>query len=206
VRVRSKNSVGTSGPSNEVTISGPTGCPLPSAPANFTAAATGLLASFQWAAANGNPLSYILEAGTTSGAANLAAVDLGLTTQFATLAPPGVYFVRVRARNGCGLGPASNEVTLIVGCQAAPSPPPNLTATVVGRVVTLSWPAAAGQPTSYLVEAGLSSGASNVANVDVGTLLTLSANAPPGAFFVRVRARNACGTSGPSIEQTVVVP
>ena len=84
--------------------------------------------------------------------------------------------------------------------------PANLTATVAGNVVTLLWPAATGQPASYLVEVGSATGLSNLANVDVGNQLTLSASAPRGTYFVRVRARNACGTSGPSVEQTVVVP
>jgi hypothetical protein len=207
VRVKSRNSVGTSGPSNEITITGAAACTVvPGAPANFVAMASGFVASFQWAAASGNPTSYVLEAGSSPGATNVASVDVGLTTQFATPAPAGTYFVRVRARNACGLGPASNEVTLVVGCPGPPAAPSDLTFTVSGPVVTLSWPAAAGQPTSYVVEAGSASGSSNLVNVDVGNRLTISANALPGTYFVRVRARNQCGTSAPTIERTVVVP
>jgi hypothetical protein len=30
--------------------------------------------------------------------------------------------------------------------------------------------------------------------------------APPGTYFVRIRAQNACGTSAPSNEQAITVP
>jgi predicted phage tail protein len=206
VRVKARNSVGTSGPSNEITVTGVTGCALPGAPPNFVGSASGFFASFQWGAASGNPTSYVLEAGSSSGATNIATVDIGLTTQFATPAPAGTYFVRVRARNACGLGPVSNEVTLVVGCAGPPAPPASLTATVTGRVVTLTWSAGGGAPTSYVVEAGTASASSNLVNADVGNRLTISADAAPGTYFVRVRARNPCGTSVPSIERTVVVP
>jgi predicted phage tail protein len=206
VRVRSRNSVGTSSPSNEIVITGASGCPLPSAPATFTASAAGSVVSLAWTAAAGNATSYILEAGTSAGASNLANADLGLATQFMTVAPNGTYFLRIRARNACGLGPASHEVTLIVGCNAPPDAPANLVATVTGSTVLLSWPAATGQAASYAIEAGSAAGLSNLAQVDVGGLLAFTANAPPGTYFVRVRATNACGTGPPTVERTVIVP
>jgi hypothetical protein len=131
---------------------------------------------------------------------------VGLMTQLSLAAPFGTYFVRVRARNPCGLGPPSNEVMVVIGCSGPPSAPSNLTVTVTGRAVSLSWPAASGQPSSYLLQVGSASGASNLFNADVGNLLSLSAIVPPGTFFIRVRARSACGASGPSIERMVVVP
>jgi hypothetical protein len=72
--------------------------------------------------------------------------------------------------------------------------------------VVLGWSAASGEPAGYSIEAGSAPGASDLANVDVGNQLSFAADAPPGTSFVRVRARNACGTSGPSVERTVVVP
>jgi hypothetical protein len=206
VRVRSRNPVGTSGPSNEITISGPAGCALPPAPATFTAAASGLLVTLQWAAVAGGTTSYIVEAGSAPGGTDVANVDVGLTTQLTTPAPAGIYFVRIRARNACGLGAPSNEVRLVVGCAGPPSPPSTLSATVAGDVVTLTWPAAAGEPTAYSIEVGSAPGLSDLLIFDAGSRLTFAGKAPRGTYFVRVRARNACGASAPSVEQIVVVP
>ncbi|MGE3190981.1 MAG: hypothetical protein AB7N90_14970 [Vicinamibacterales bacterium] len=63
----------------------------------------------------GAPTGFRIEAGSASGLANLAvmAVD-GATRAVTVSAPPGTYFVRVRAQNACGTGPASNEVVLAV--------------------------------------------------------------------------------------------
>src|SRR5262249_8900376 len=90
----------------------------------------------------------------------------------------------------------------------APAAPENLAATVSGSTVTLSWIRAGGEaPTSYVVEAGSSPALANLAAFDTGsaqTLLTVQ-NVPAGAYFVRVRARNSVGTSGPSNEILVTV-
>jgi hypothetical protein len=61
-------------------------------------------------------VSYIIEAGSTSGSSNLVISDTGnaATTLLATTAD-GTYYVRVRARNTCGVSAASNEVVLLVG-------------------------------------------------------------------------------------------
>jgi hypothetical protein len=207
MRVRAKNAAGTSGPSNEITITGSTGCLLPGAPA-LSASVAALVVSLQWTVPSGSPTTYVLDAGSSAGATDLASVDIGAVTQFSTSAPPGTYFVRVRARNACGTGPASNEVTLVVGqpCTGPPGVPGNFTASVVAGVVTLSWTAASGQPTSYVLEAGSASTLTDLAVVDVGNQLAISAPAPPGTYFLRVRASNACGTGSASTERTLVVP
>jgi hypothetical protein len=206
VRVRAKNAAGTSVPSNEIALTGSSGCPLPSAP-NLTATVSGVLVSLQWSASSGNPTAYVLKAGRSSGSSDVGIFDLGLTMQLATPAPPGTYFVRVEARNACGTGPASNEATIVVGqgCTAPPGAPASLNSTVFARVVTIAWSAASGQPTSYVLEAGLSPGSTDVANVDVGNQLSVTTAAPPGTYFARVRARNACGIGPPTAERTIVV-
>ena len=154
--------------------------------------------------------SYVLEAGDGPGRSNLATFDTGSTasafTAFAV--PAGTYFVRVRARNAAGTSSASNEVVILVGVCAAPPGPPNpLTVVATGNMVTLNWTAPGGPVTTYVIEAGSQSGAVDLANVATGnTNTSLVATATSGTYFVRVRARNMCGTSGPSNEVVITIP
>ena len=48
------------------------------------------------------------------GLANLASINTGAAVSLTTGAPVGVYYVRVRGLNGCGLGPPSNELVVTV--------------------------------------------------------------------------------------------
>src|SRR5206468_501411 len=69
-------------------LSNGTDIPLPSlgAPAGLTASASGSAVALTWAAPpTGTPTSYIIEAGSASGTANLASFNTGSTAlQFAT--------------------------------------------------------------------------------------------------------------------------
>src|SRR5207247_7229256 len=79
---------------------------------------------------------------------------------------------------------------------------------VSGTTVTVNWTPASGDPaTSYVLEAGSASGRSDLANADTGSTETAltATDVPPGTYFVRIRARNASGTSAPSNEIIVVV-
>lgn len=60
------------------------------------------------------PVSYLIEAGSVSGAANFGKASMERRGSFLNNVPPGVYFVRVRPMNGCGVGRASNEVKVQV--------------------------------------------------------------------------------------------
>jgi predicted phage tail protein len=75
--------------------------------------------------------------------------------------------------------------------------------------VTLTWNAPGGRcaPTSYVLEAGSSPGANNLANFATGSTATSFATGGVGAgtFYVRVRASNAAGVSGVSNEVVVVI-
>ena len=72
--------------------------------------------TFTWGPSSGGPTTYIIEAGSTAGATNLANADLGSTATSYTAfgVGRGTYFVRLRARNGCGTSPVSNELVLVV--------------------------------------------------------------------------------------------
>ncbi len=68
-----------------------------------------------WGEAGGNAESYVLEAGTSAGRTNIGAFDTGvLDTGFFAVVPRGLYYIRVRARNGAGLSAPTNEVVLAV--------------------------------------------------------------------------------------------
>jgi hypothetical protein len=124
-------------------------------------------------------------------------------------APYGSYFVRVHATNVCGVSPPSNEVNLLVQpCTAAPGAPTGLSVTKNGTFVAFSWNAAAGAaPTGYVLVVGSQTGLSNLLVFPTGNAsTTLAGPAPPGTYFVRVLAQNACGQSGASNEIRLVVP
>src|SRR5262249_7547470 len=105
---------------------------------------------------------------------------------------------------------ASNEIAVVVGggCSGAPVAPSGLAYSVTGSTVTLTWNAAAGAVTSYILVAGYSTGAGNAANADTGNSYTtfVATGVGRGVYYVRLHARNACGVSGPSNEVAVVVP
>jgi hypothetical protein len=185
---------------------------LPGATTGLRGVVSGSTLTLNWTAPlSGAVTSYALEAGRSAGDSSVASFDTGTnaTSLFAAFVPPGTYFIRVKARNSLGEGPASNEVVIQVGasCGVAPQAPRNTVATVVGRTVTLTWAAPPGPLVEYVVQAGAAPGASNLANFSTGTSATsLIASAPPGTYFVRIRARNACGTSEASNEIVITIP
>src|SRR4029077_2431531 len=87
--------------------------------------------------------------------------------------------------------------------------PSGLTVAVAGSRVVLAWIAPAGgdAPSSYVIEAGSSSGRIDLANFDTGSSAPslVVDGVPAGTYYVRVRARNAAGVSAPSGEALVIV-
>ena len=92
------------------------GCATPpSAPANLTISGTGSLVHATWSVPASGATSYVLRAGSAPGQTNLVEYDTGSTgTSLTASAPPGTYYVRVHARNACGLSAASNEFVLVL--------------------------------------------------------------------------------------------
>jgi hypothetical protein len=112
------DATGVGPPSNEaVAVVGTGGCAgPPGAPSGLSASVVGFLVSLSFTPGPGCPaLNYSLQAGSAPGLSNLALVNLGMTTSFATLAPPGTYYVRVIAENGNGSSAPSNEILVRVG-------------------------------------------------------------------------------------------
>jgi hypothetical protein len=62
-------------------------------------------------------------------------------------------------------------------------------------------------PASYTLHVGSVPGGSDILVFSTGNAATtLGASAPPGTYYARVVAQNACGVSGVSNEIVVVVP
>jgi len=54
----------------------------------------------------------VVEAGSAPGLSNLAVLTIGDQTIFATTAPPGTYYIRVRSVNALGTSGPSNEIVV----------------------------------------------------------------------------------------------
>lgn len=185
-----------------------TSCAGPPGAATMHAATiSGNQVSLTWSAsATGiRPDSYRFEAGSSAGQSNLIAVELPVSLpRLVATAPNGQYFVRVIGRNACGQTP-SNEISFTIG--SPPPGPPTLTFQRSGPAVTLSWTAPGGSPTAYVIEVGTASGLANLVVFNTGSTATsFPATAPPGRYFVRVRALNANGVGAASNEVVITVP
>lgn len=151
--------------------------------------------------------SYVVEAGTAPGAANLARFSVGAATEVSGTLPPGRYYVRVYGVDDEGESVPSDEVVLQVpSAIPLPAAPGTLTSAVNGTVVTLAWGTAMGA-TSYVIEAGSVSGATDIGVFPLaGPGTSFSAPVPAGRYFVRIRGVNTAGAGPPSNEVVVVVP
>ena len=209
LRMRASYPSGPSAPSNEVQVT--VGCSVaPPTPTGFAhTVGPGGAVHFSWSAPATAVAAYQLEAGASQGSAGLAIVPLpGSATSFDAVAPPGVYFVRLRARNACGTSAATSEAVVSVGTACVPpSAPVALTVTANGGVLGASWspPTSGTGPFTYVVKAGSASGVTNLGTFPVGAVTSIQAPVPPAAYFLRVAAMNACGTSPDSNEASAVV-
>ena len=208
VRVRARNAVGTSAPSNEIVLT--SGTP-PGPPAGLSAAADGTSIILNWSApTSGDPvMSYVIEAASAPGLANLAVVPTNNTQTSAGFAnvPLGTYFVRVRAQNLAGNSAPSNEVQVASTCPLQ-QPPADLAFTKSGSQVVFTWapPVSGPTPQSYILVVGSAPGLENLATANVGAVTALAASGPPGTYYVRVKSSSACGVSSGSNEVTVLLP
>lgn len=180
----------------------------PSTPVNVAASVVGSSVSITWqpAAAGSAPTSYVVEAGTTPGASNVGTFEVAGTTLAAAGVPTGGYYVRIRARNANGTSAPTGDTAIAVGC-SFPAAPAQPAGSASGGTVTLGWTVAGGV-TATIMEAGL---APNFTTPLVSLAFPAAQTGavfpgvPPGTYVVRTRAMNACGTSAPSPERTVVV-
>jgi hypothetical protein len=206
-RVKARNSVGTSADSTEVSFTVGTVGP-PHRPVGLTGSLQQGVATLAWSPpppADGlNPESYVIEAGSAPGLSDLASLAVGNVLGFqAVSVPPGVYYVRVRAMNRRGLSDPSPEIVLPAAAVGAPEA---LSWSGAGNLVELRWqaPRAGEVPSAYVIEAGSAPGLANLATLRVGNALTFTTTAPPGVYYVRVRALDSKGAAGNASNEIVV--
>ena len=106
--------------SNEVRIAVGLCDSVPAAPTALTSSVNGTSVTLTWTAPAGPVSSYVIEAGSASGMADILTNDLGsVATSMTATGAAGTDYVRVRAKNGCGAGPASAE-TIVRIIDASP--------------------------------------------------------------------------------------
>ncbi|MEZ5416176.1 MAG: fibronectin type III domain-containing protein [Vicinamibacterales bacterium] len=208
-RVRAANGAGVSGYSNIASFK--IGRSLIS-PKGFTVEWVGTEAVLRWSQPAGDgtngsePTSFVIEAGTAPGLADVGTIDVGPTTSFRTKVPAGRFFVRVKAVNDEGESEPTTDLELVpAGTPAAPGAPGRLVATGSSVSLTLRWqaPSGGGPVTGYQLEAGSSPGASDVSVIQTGTVTSYYTPLPKGTYYVRVRALNAGGVGAASNEVIV---
>jgi hypothetical protein len=118
-RVRGVGSSRVGAASSEVIVTVPSTSTPPNAPGTLSATVQPAFASgvvtLGWGAASGNATTYVIEAGSASGLADIGTFTTGvLDTGFSTLVPFGTYYVRIRAANAFGASLPSNELVVTV--------------------------------------------------------------------------------------------
>lgn len=198
VRAQAVNRFGPGPLSQEISfvVGGPE---APGTPSALTATWQGTVVTLSWGASLG-AATYIVEAGSVPGASDMGSFVIGAATSYSVDVPPGTFYVRVRAANSLGMSAPSNEV--VVQGRGAPNAPTSLRASGTGSTVVLRWNASTGTsaPTGYVIEAGSAPGLANLAVLPLGNVTTFTTTAPPGTYYVRVRALNGRGASAASNE------
>jgi hypothetical protein len=209
LRLTAFNAAGASAPTAAQPLSLPGLPPAPGPPLLSPAVTSGNTVTLNWTSGpGGRPERYELIVGSSSGQSDFGVFPMGPATSISAGAPDGTYFVRVQAANAGGSA-LSNEIMVTLGMPCVPpAPPTNVVARRNGVVITVNWaPPASGTGTlSYTLVAGSMPGTSDVGTFELGAVQTISAAAPRGSYFIRVRARNACGVSSDSTEVFAVIP
>ena len=100
---------------------------------------------------------------------------------------------------------AREDMRLAAARSCAPRPPDDVQFSISGADVTVRWAPQAESGISYVLEAGASSGLSNVTRVRTRTASITVPGVKAGRYFVRVKAENACGPSDASKEVVIEV-
>lgn len=181
----------------------------PGTPINLTATAAGSTVTIAWSPSSSGAAatSYQLLAGTAPGVTNVGVVPLTAPGLSVPNVPNGTYYLRVVASNASGSSAPTADQAVTVGA-SAPGAPRSLTGTAgPGGAVSLSWlaPASGPAPTSYIVLAGFTPGASTF-QIPVTVTGLAGSGVGAGVYYVRVVALNGATPGPASNEFTLVVP
>jgi hypothetical protein len=103
---------------------------------------------------------------------------------------------------------SGNQGMVADDCSAPPSAPTGVVAMAEGNLGRLTWdaPPEGESITNYVIEAGSTPGSNNQGTfVAPANRTTFEREAGAGVYYVRMFARNACGTSPPSQEVTITI-
>jgi hypothetical protein len=179
--------------------------PAPGIPTNISAVVNGSQLTVSWSAPAGGPVptAYRLDFRFLATGALVAAVQVGAVPSFTVTIPAGTqgdFSVTVTAIGGTAAGAPSSPTPFQIGagpggCTGAPLPPAALRFTRVDTRLNMEWNPSAGA-SEYIIEAGSVSGGRDIHVGSAGLNTTFTAIIPVATHaFVRVLARNACGTS-----------
>jgi fibronectin type 3 domain-containing protein len=186
----------------------------PTTPANLTATPTGSQVALNWTASTDNVAvtSYLIERCQGSGCTAFTQIATPATNTFTdTGLSVGSYSYRVRATDAAGnLSAYSNVATVNITDATPPTAPANLTATVTGSNVSLTWTASTDNVgvTTYLLERCQGTACSSFAQIATPTATSAGDNGlATGSYSYRVRATDAAGNLSPySNTAPAVVP
>ena len=209
LQVRFLSSVGAE--RDEVLFSSHGSAGVPGPPTGLNNLALGGLdLSWQPAYGGGVPQGYIVEGGTRPGAADLGAVatERGTAPTFGPYSWPfgsGRFYVRTRAWNAAGVGPASDDLELQVtpGGSFGSTIAPTLAASVSGAAVTLV--AGTADRGSFIVEVGSAPGRTDLGSLPLIVPQVTVPNVPAGVYYLRARVGSGPLQSPPSADVQIVV-
>ena len=183
--------------------------PMPPTPGAFAASVSGTTVTLSWtpASVGGAVSSFEVEVGPTRGSAAYGRVALTHSPATFPNVPVGTYYMRLRSLGPTGTSAPSSEVEAVVSATCAAPGLPSLSAVVSAGGVTIAWSAPGGSaPPSYYLGVGSASGTDDLGIFPMGAATTVSAAPPPGTYYVRVAAVNACGVGPVSSVVAVTVP